>query len=117
MKQTLKEYTELARHTNRQLEKAYNKLEGPDLDKTVHDLLTDSGARIKKMVEELIVANEPSVVDTTNDNPECDPTLQELIKDLAEVIAGPLEFVFEDSESTMNEICNLKEKISSTLQN
>jgi predicted ATP-dependent endonuclease of OLD family len=107
MKQTLNEYNELALQTNRQLDKAYNKLEGPELDKAVQDLLVDSGTRVKQIIEELIAASEPSIVDTTNDESSKATTVQDLLDDLKEVAAGPLEFVFEDSEYTMTELTNL----------
>lgn len=92
MKEQIAQYNELKTTTNKKLDKAYRKLEGPKLEKTINEIHLEASKETHKLIQELLSCK--NIKAEVND----------VLESLQDVLQGDLEFVFEDSEFYFEEI-------------
>lgn len=93
MKDILETYTALAKDTNNKVEKIYKgKMEGKELEDEIRCLYLEASVKTKNIYDKLVV-----MLDLNEQT-------KELLDDVKDVTEGDIEFFFEDTEHTFNEI-------------
>jgi hypothetical protein len=92
MREQIAQYNELKTKTTKQLDKAYRKLDGAKLEKTINEIHLEASKETHKLIQELLSCENVK------------EEIRDVLESLQDVIQGDLEFVFEDSEFYFEEI-------------
>lgn len=93
MKDILETYTALAKDTNNKVEKIYKgKMEGKELEDEIRCLYLEASVKTKNIYDKLV-----ALLDLNEQT-------KELLDDVKDVTEGDIEFLFEDTEHTFDEI-------------
>lgn len=93
MKDILDAYAALAKETNKQLEKTYKgKMEGKELEDEIRCLYLEASVNTKNIYDKLVALTD------------LNEQTKELLDDVKDATEGEIEFLFEDTEHTFDEI-------------